>query len=171
VDARHARALRDRQTVMTTAVSFAMLALAGAVLAWIDLRRGIIPDWLNLAIAAVGLARAGVLDGWAGLLIAGCEGIATGTVVWLLRQLYFMLREIQGLGLGDVKLLAASAVWIGVSGVPIQLLVASLTALAAAVGLKLAGQAMTRQTALPFGPFLALGLLAALALQQAGGFV
>jgi leader peptidase (prepilin peptidase) / N-methyltransferase len=153
---------------MTTGVSLALLFLASALLAWIDLRRGLIPDWLNLAIAAAGLARAAVLEGWAGLLIAGCEGIATGAVVWLLRELYFMWRKYQGLGLGDVKLLAASAIWIGIAGIPVQLLVASLTALAAAAGLQLAGQTMTRQTSLPFGPFLALGLLAALGFQQSG---
>ena len=87
--------------------------------------------------------------------------------MWLLRWLYFRLRKYQGLGLGDVKLLAASGVWIGIAGVPIQLLVASLTALAAAGLLRLAGLAMTRQTSLPFGPFLALGLLITLMLQLA----
>ncbi|TMK44720.1 MAG: prepilin peptidase, partial [Alphaproteobacteria bacterium] len=69
---------------------------------------------------------------------------------------------------GDVKLLAASGVWIGIAGVPVQLLVASLTALAAAGFMRLSGHAMTRQTSLPFGPFLALGLVTAFALQQAG---
>lgn len=153
---------------MIAASCLALLYLATALLAWIDLRRGIIPDWLNLAIAVVGLARAAVLDGWAAALSAGCEGIIIGVIVWLLRQLYFMFRKFQGLGLGDVKLLAASGVWIGIAGVPLQLLVASLTALAAAGVVQLTGRSMTRQTAMPFGPFLALGLLVTLALQQGG---
>ena len=46
------------------------------------------------------------------------------------------------------------------------LLIAAIAALAAAGGLRLAGQAMTRQTSLPFGPFLAMGLLLTLAAQQ-----
>jgi leader peptidase (prepilin peptidase) / N-methyltransferase len=153
---------------MIAASCLALLYLATALLAWIDLRRGIIPDWLNLAIAIVGLARAAVLDGWAAALSAGCEGIIIGVIVWLLRQLYFMFRKFQGLGLGDVKLLAASGVWIGIAGVPLQLLVASLTALAAAGVVQLTGRSMTPQTAMPFGPFLALGLLVTLALQQGG---
>lgn len=153
---------------MIAASCLALLYLATALLAWIDLRRGIIPDWLNLAIAVVGLARAAVLDGWAAALSAGCEGIIIGVIVWLLRQLYFMFRKFQGLGLGDVKLLAASGVWIGIAGVPLQLLVASLTALAAAGVVQLTGRSMTRQTTMPFGPFLALGLLVTLALQQGG---
>jgi leader peptidase (prepilin peptidase) / N-methyltransferase len=153
---------------MIAATSLALVCLASGLLAWIDLRRGIIPDWLNLAIAAIGLAKTVLLDGWASGLSAGCEGIVIGVIVWLLRRLYFMFRKFQGLGLGDVKLLAASGIWIGVTGVPIQLLIASLTALTAACIMQLAGQAMTRLTPLPFGPFLALGLVATVSLQQGG---
>jgi leader peptidase (prepilin peptidase) / N-methyltransferase len=153
---------------MIAIISVALLCLASTLLAWIDLRRGIIPDWLNLAIACMGLARAVLLDGWAAALIAGCEGIVIGAIVLLLRRLYFMYRKFQGLGLGDVKLLAASGIWIGVAGIPVQLLVASLAALAAAGAMQLAGWTMTRQTSIPFGPYLALGLLAAVALQQTG---
>jgi leader peptidase (prepilin peptidase) / N-methyltransferase len=151
------------------AVAFlSLLCLACLLLARIDLRHGIIPDWLNLAIATIGLARAGILDGWPMALSAAAEGILTGAIVWLLRWLYFRLRQRQGLGLGDVKLLAAAAIWVGIAGVPMLLLIASLTALAAAGVLHLACEKLTRQSALPFGPFLALGLLATLALQQAG---
>jgi leader peptidase (prepilin peptidase)/N-methyltransferase len=153
---------------MIAATFLALLCLASVLLAWIDFRRGIIPDWLNLSIAVIGLARAILIGGWEAALGVGCEGIAVGAIAWLLRRLYFMLRKYQGLGLGDVKLLAASGIWIGVAGVPVQLLVASLAALAAAALLHLAGQTMTRQTSLPFGPFLALGLLATLVLQQIG---
>jgi leader peptidase (prepilin peptidase)/N-methyltransferase len=153
---------------MIAATLLALLCLASVLLAWIDLRYSIIPDWLNLSIAVIGLARTILLGGWEAALGVGCEGIAIGAIAWLLRRLYFMFRNYQGLGLGDVKLLAASGVWIGVAGVPVQLLVGSLAALAAAVSLHLAGRTMTRQTSLPFGPFLALGLLATLALQQSG---
>ena len=51
------------------------LALASLLLAWIDLRRGIIPDWLNLAIAVLGLARIGILEDWLLALSAAAEGI------------------------------------------------------------------------------------------------
>jgi leader peptidase (prepilin peptidase)/N-methyltransferase len=151
---------------MAVVALLALLALASLVLAWIDFRRGIIPDWLNLFIALAGLVQAWLLDGWDAALAAALEGLIIGAVVFALRWLYFRLRGHHGLGLGDVKLLAASTVWIGVAGIPMQLLVGSVTALIAAVALHVTGRTMTRQTALPFGPFLALGLLATLALQQ-----
>jgi leader peptidase (prepilin peptidase)/N-methyltransferase len=153
---------------MVAAISLALLGLASALLAWIDVRRGILPDWLNLATALVGLAKAFMLDGWLVAFGATGDGIIIGVMVWLLRRLYFMFRNYHGLGLGDVKLLAASGVWLGIAGVPVQLLVASLTALAAAGTMQLAGRTLTRQTSLPFGPFLALGLVVTLALQQSG---
>ena len=86
------------------------------------------------------------------------RGFIIGAVVCYYRKALFQFRQFQGLGLGDVKLLAASGTWMGVAGVPVQLLVAALTALAAAGVMQLAGQTVTRQTSLPFGPFLALGL-------------
>jgi leader peptidase (prepilin peptidase) / N-methyltransferase len=150
------------------AACFFILGSACLLLAWIDFRHGIIPDWLNLGIAVVGALRAAAIGGWPLLADSIVEAALIGATVWLLRRLYFMLRKIQGLGLGDVKLLAASALWIGAAGVPAQLLIASVAALATAAVLHIAGRQMTRQTALPFGPFLAFGLLVALVLQQSG---
>jgi len=150
-------------------IPFVCLVLLGCAclwLAWIDFREGIIPDWLNLAIAVVGAIRATAIGGWPLAAEVIVEGALIGAVIWLLRWLYFRVRRVQGLGLGDVKLLVASTVWIGMAGVPVQLLIASLSALAAALLLHLAGSRMTRQTTLPFGPFLALGLLVAILLQQ-----
>ena len=40
---------------MAILLSFALLCALCAVLAWIDIRHGIIPYWLNLSIAALGL--------------------------------------------------------------------------------------------------------------------
>jgi leader peptidase (prepilin peptidase) / N-methyltransferase len=145
---------------------FAVLSLLGMVLAWIDIRDGIIPDWLNLTIAALGLAKATIADGLLAGIEAAAAGVASGLIFWLLRRLYFGLRKLQGLGLGDVKFLAAAGIWIGLAGLPTLLLTAALTALAAAAILKCAGRDMNRGTALPFGPFLTIGLLLALIVQQ-----
>jgi leader peptidase (prepilin peptidase)/N-methyltransferase len=142
------------------------LCLLCAALALIDIRHGIIPDGVNLAIASLGLLNVAVSGG----LLAGAESIieavAIGVIFWLLRRLYFAWRKVDGLGLGDVKFLAAATPWTGAAGIPMLLLIAAIAALAAAGGLRLAGQAMTRQTSLPFGPFLAMGLLLTLAAQQ-----
>lgn len=146
--------------------SFSTLCLLSAGLAWIDIRDGIIPDWLNLSVAGLGLAKVVIVGGLVAGIEATGEGAAIGVIFWLLRRLYFEWRKIQGLGLGDVKFLAAAGIWIHIAGLPMLLLFAALTALAAAGVMQLAGRDMTRRTSLPFGPFLALGLLLALVIQQ-----
>jgi leader peptidase (prepilin peptidase)/N-methyltransferase len=150
---------------MIVLISFGLLCLLSAILAWIDIRHGIIPDWLNLTIAGLGLSKALVVAGpLAGLELA-LEGAAIGAIFWLLRRLYFTFRKIQGLGLGDVKFLAAAGIWVGVAGLPILLVVAALTALVCAGIMQLAGRQLSGQTAISFGPFLAIGLLFAAGLQ------
>jgi leader peptidase (prepilin peptidase) / N-methyltransferase len=151
---------------MVVTIFFGLLCLLSAVLAWIDIREGIIPDWLNLTIAGLGLSKAVILAGpLAGLEAVG-EGAAIGAIFWLLRRLYFAFRKIQGLGLGDVKFLAAAGLWVGVTGLPLLLLVAALTALVYAGIMQLTGRQLSGQTSLSFGPFLALGLLFASGFQQ-----
>src|SRR6202795_4440451 len=115
---------------MVVGVFFGLLCLLSAVLAWIDIRHGIIPDWLNLTIAGLGLSKTMVIGGPLAGLEAACEGAAIGAIFWLLRRLYFAFREVQGLGLGDVKFLAAAGIWVGVAGLPVLLVVAALTPLA-----------------------------------------
>ena len=151
---------------MIVVLLFGLLCLLSAVLAWIDIHHGLIPDWLNLAIAGLGLSKAVIAGGPLAGLEAVCEGAAVGAIFWLLRRLYFAFRKIQGLGLGDVKFLAAAGIWVGVAGLPMLLQVAALTALVCAGVMQLAGRQLTGHTSMPFGPFLAIGLLFASGFQQ-----
>lgn len=150
---------------MVVFILFGLLCLLSAILAWTDIRHGIIPDWLNLTLAGLGLSNVVFIGGPLAGLEAACEGAAIGAIFWLLRRLYFAYREVQGLGLGDVKFLATAGIWVGVAGLPMLLLVAALTALACAGAMRLAGRQLTAQTSMSFGPFLAIGLLFALGLQ------
>jgi leader peptidase (prepilin peptidase)/N-methyltransferase len=134
----------------------------------IDLRRRIIPDGLNLALLVLGLA---VAAGAGGAPAAGSRlaeaGLAFG-LVWALRALHARLSGRIGLGLGDVKFMGAATAWTGLAGLPVLILGASLSALALVGLCALAGRRIERATALPFGPFLALGLHAALLLGAPG---
>jgi leader peptidase (prepilin peptidase) / N-methyltransferase len=152
--------LVDTEVLQLLGFLTALFLLCG-VLTLIDIRRG-----LNLSIAGLGLVKTVIAGGAIAGIEVACEGAVIGLTFWLLRRLYFAWRKIQGLGLGDVKFLAAATAWIGIAGIPGLLLIATLTALAAAGSLQLAGRGMTRQTSLPFGPFLAIGLLLTFVSQQ-----
>jgi leader peptidase (prepilin peptidase) / N-methyltransferase len=153
---------------MIILLPFGLLCLLCAILAWIDIRDGIIPDWLNLTIAGLGLVKIMLTGDLSAGLEAIGEGLAVGGLFWLLRRLYFSLRGIQGLGLGDVKFLAAAGIWVGVAGIAPVLLIATIAALACAGAVRLSGRALTAQTSLSFGPFLAAGLLLTSGFQQYG---
>jgi prepilin signal peptidase PulO-like enzyme (type II secretory pathway) len=150
---------------LTTMVFFLLLLVACGWLTWTDIRFGIIPNWLNALIAVLGLARAFAIDGASGVLTGAIAGVAIGAVLMLLRQGYFAWRGVQGLGLGDVKFLAAAGIWTGLFDFPLLLLIATLVALVLAGVLHLTGRAVTARTEIPFGPSLAFGLLATLVLQ------
>ena len=153
---------------MIVLLPFALLCILSAALAWIDIRHGIIPDWLNLAIAGLGLLKIILtVDSLAAIEALG-EGAAIAAAFWLLRRLYFSFRGVQGLGLGDVKFLGAAGIWVGVAGIPPVLLVATITALACVGAAQLSGRALTAQTSMSFGPFLAAGLLLTSGVQQYG---
>jgi leader peptidase (prepilin peptidase)/N-methyltransferase len=123
-------------------------------LAWIDWRRGLLPDVLTLPLIALGLAAAWGLA--PGELWDRAVGAAAGyLVLWLVAWVYRRLRGREGLGLGDAKLLAAAGAWVGASGLPSVLSGAAIAALAAAGIMHLAGRRLDRYSALPFGPFLA----------------
>ena len=153
---------------MAVLLPFGLLCILSAVLAWIDIRDGIIPDWLNLAIAGLGLVKITMTGDSSAAIEALGEGVAIGALFWLLRRLYFSFRGVQGLGLGDVKLLGAAGIWVGIAGIPLVLLVATMTALACVGVMQLSGRALTARTSLPFGPFLAAGLLLTFAFQRYG---
>ncbi len=99
----------------------------------IDLRHLVLPDVLTLPLAAAGLVVAwfaapdAVLDDAAGAV----GGFAVFTLVaWGYRR----WRGRDGLGAGDAKLLAALGAWVGRPGLPSVVLLASLAALAMALG-------------------------------------
>lgn len=129
----------------------------------IDLRRRIIPDGLNLALLVLGVGCAALhgpafAAAGASLAQAACAFL----LLWALRAAYARLRGRTGLGLGDVKFIAAATAWTGLASLPLLLLVASTSALAALALAALAGRRVDRAFRLPFGPFLALGLHVAL---------
>lgn len=131
------------------------------VLSVIDLETMRLPDALTLPLIAVGLLCAALFqwdgDSWFDLRWRVAAAALGYGLLFGVAWLYHRIRGRHGLGLGDAKLLAASGAWLGIEGLASTLLVASLTALAAAVIGHLAGRAITADTRIPFGPFLAGG--------------
>lgn len=140
-------------------MNFAFLA-ALITITFIDLDHQIIPDAISLPGIGVGFLASLFLGtpGWqsslAGLLLGG-------GVLWAVAEGYFRLTGREGMGGGDVKLLAMIGAFLGWKAVPVSLLLASLTGTVVGLTLILA-QGRDSHTPIPFGPFLALGAVSAL---------
>lgn len=123
-------------------------------LALIDLRSWRLPDVLTLP-----LIGAGIIAATLGLLPAVdlLHALAGATVGYLVLAgigwAYRRLRGRDGLGLGDAKLLAAGGAWLGVESLPWLVLIAAVLGLALAL---VRTQPIRAETAVPFGPPLAL---------------
>jgi leader peptidase (prepilin peptidase)/N-methyltransferase len=124
-------------------------------LAWIDLRRWLLPDLLTLPLIVAGLAASALLD--PNTVLDRALGAALGYVALrTIAAAYRALRQREGLGRGDAKLLGAAGAWVGATALPQVILLAALTGLLAAAVLRLGGVPLRAHSALPFGPFLAL---------------
>jgi leader peptidase (prepilin peptidase)/N-methyltransferase len=85
-------------------------------------------------------------------------GIAAGYVGLLaLNFAYRKVRGRDGLGMGDAKFLAAAGAWLGWSGLPFVVLIASATGIVYVAARRIAGRALGGRDALAFGPFLCVG--------------
>lgn len=83
-------------------------------------------------------------------------------VLWVLAKLFVLRTGREGLGLGDVELLACIGAFTGIAGAWIALVVASLVGLVAGISYAVVTNQTTslRYLKIPFGPFLACGAVA-----------
>jgi leader peptidase (prepilin peptidase)/N-methyltransferase len=127
-------------------------------LAALDLQKMILPDRLNLLLAASGIGQSVVL-GSPSPIDAALGGIVGASCLMLIAALFRRWRGVEGLGFGDVKFVAAAGIWTGLQGLPLMLSIASMSALAFVAVRAAWKREFDRMAALPFGPFLGLGVL------------
>lgn len=145
----------DSLDPITLAASLVLFA-ALAVLAVIDWRTYRLPDMITLPLIAAGLGAAFLLENPVMLHLAGA---AFGYLAFVAIELsYRRLRERDGLGRGDAKLLAAGGAWCSAAALPVVVLIASFTALCCILMLRLSGRSIDGTTRLAFGPFLSFAI-------------
>ncbi|MCZ6727542.1 MAG: prepilin peptidase [Acidobacteria bacterium] len=142
------------------AVAAALFCSLMVALGLIDLEHMILPDKLTLPGIALGLALQPWIDGVTMLDALIGTLIGAGALI-LLINVWFWLREEEGMGLGDVNLMALIGAFLGWKGVLLALFSGALAG--ALVGLLLmAVRRLALTSKLPFGTFLAVGALVAL---------
>jgi len=124
---------------------------------FIDLDHMILPDEFTLSGVAIGLLGAWLnperefLPSLYGVLMGG-------GFLWAVAYVYYAFRGHEGMGGGDIKLLAWIGAVLGWTSIPFVILVASL--IGSVVGLVSArAKGAGLKASIPFGPFLALSAL------------
>ncbi len=147
------------------ALVYALFGAALIVLAMVDLREMILPDEITLPGISIGVILSfyvpelhGAAGRWEGLIASVAGALAGAGTVWGIGVIGKWIFRKEAMGFGDVKLMAMVGSLIGTGKV---LLVNFILApvVGAVVGVIL--KVRYRKDLIPYGPFLALGTLAA----------
>lgn len=136
---------------------FAFVA-ALIVVIFIDIDYRIIPDGITLPgivicfLAAVFIGKMPWIESLLGIL-------AGGGSLFLVALVYKLLTRVDGMGGGDIKLLAMIGAWCGWVGVFFIILVSSAAGTLAGLMTMAMYRKNLMKLALPYGPFLALGAI------------
>lgn len=123
------------------------------VLFVIDLEHKILPNAITLPGIVVGfLASLALPPGWLASLLGIVLG---GGIPFAIAEAYARLRGHEGLGMGDVKMLAMIGAFLGWQSMLVTLVFASFAGSIVGIGFIAAGRGL--KYALPFGTFLAVG--------------
>ncbi len=126
------------------------------VVSCIDLESFLLPDAMTIPGGALAFAAGWLLLGlgWKASLLGGIAGAGS---FWLLQKGYKLLKGIEGLGSGDIKLMFLLGALLGWRALPLVVFFAAVSGLAVSLLFLRLQSAKGLQTAIPFGPFLSLG--------------
>lgn len=136
-------------------IIFALIALT-----FIDLDTHLLPDDITLPLLWAGLLF-NINDGFTDLTSAVAGAAAGYLALWSVYWLFKLVTGKEGMGYGDFKLLAALGAWFGWQLLPAVILLSSIAGSIIGISLIVLTK-HGRETPIPFGPYLALGGVAAL---------
>lgn len=127
------------------------------VVSFIDFDHMILPDVFTLSGIVIGLIGAAI-NPEREFMAAVWGVVLGGGFLWLIAYAYLLLRKQEGMGGGDIKLLAWIGAVLGWTSVPFVVLASSL--LGSVVGILLAmRRGASLKSVIPFGPYLALAAI------------
>lgn len=146
---------------LTLQLPFVLLAIWILIcLVFIDLDHQILPDCLTLSLLWLGLI-ANTENLFTPLPQAVLSAATAYIGLWVFIKLFYLVTGKVGMGHGDFKLYAAFGAWLGWLCLPLILLLSSISG--SIIGLVyLQRQGKTKDTTIPFGPFLCVSGLIAL---------
>jgi leader peptidase (prepilin peptidase)/N-methyltransferase len=107
---------------------------------------------IGIASSALGLLPISLIDSILGTILGGL-------FLWIISSLFWHVRKKEGIGQGDIDLLAFIGSFLGILGCWLSLCIGSIIGALVGVGYMMYNRAIDRNIKIPFGPFLATGAL------------
>ena len=143
-------------------VFLSILILILIMIFFIDLENFIIPDSLNFSIMGLAFVKNFIPSFNTSLIHDINQSIIGGIIgyfsIWLIIFLYKTLKKIDGMGLGDAKLMAGIGLLFGWQSIPLVLFLSSILGLFF-VAPSLLKKQKTMKSEIPFGPFIIIAML------------
>lgn len=140
-----------------TLLEYLLFVFGLVICTFIDVDHMILPDEFTLSGIVLGLVGAALnpqrefLDSLFGFLMGG-------GFLWGMAYLYFLFTKQEGMGGGDIKLLAWIGAVLGWKAIPFVIMTSAIVG--SVIGLVIARkQKAGLKTVIPFGPYLALGAI------------
>ena len=144
----------------STTILFFILSICFVIIIFIDIKHFIIPNELTYTLMGIGFVKSFypnlnqyLFPNYINSLVGGVIGYL---IIWFIIFAYKKLRNKEGMGLGDAKLLSAIGFWFGWVSIPFILFFSSIVALGFALP-SLMNKSKTMSSQIPFGPYLILG--------------
>ncbi len=140
-----------------TIIFLSVLFLLYLIIFFIDLKHFIIPDGLNFGIMALAIFKNFLPNFNASFIHDINQSIIGGIVgylsIWIIIYLYRVIKKIEGMGLGDAKLMTGIGLLFGWQSIPFVLFISAVLGLVFATP-SLINKKKNLRSKIPFGPFI-----------------
>ena len=139
-----------------TTLLLIFLSLGFIIIFFIDLEHFIIPNLVTFPLIAIGFLKSFIPDldpifpNYVMSLIGGIFGYG---IIWAIIFFYKQVKNKEGMGLGDAKLLAVIGFWFGLDAIPFIIFLSSTIALIS-VTPDLIKKSKKMSSQIPFGPYI-----------------
>ena len=147
--------------ISITSLLLVILSVFFVIIFFIDLKHFIIPNSLTFPLMFIGFIKSFdpnldnfLFPNYINSLIGGVLGYL---IIWLIIFVYKKIRNKEGMGLGDAKLLSAIGFWFGWVSIPFVLFLSSIIALGFSLP-SLVNKSKNLSSQIPFGPYIILGI-------------
>ena len=142
----------------TLATLFSLIFIMGLVILFVtDLEHYIIPNEVtySLSTLAIIISIININPFYITLSNSLMGGIISGILLYMTSKIYFWVRKKEGMGMGDVKMIAMIGFWMGLPTTVIIIILSSILGSLVGIGLILFRK-MDRNQLIPYGSFLSL---------------